>query len=86
LHVTEWWLFLAIRLWETIDAHSGYNFPFSPWCWFPSIQGGAERHDFHHSHNVGSFGMLNIWDPLMGTDKAFRRWKAKQYQLKHNAS
>lgn len=37
---------------ETVDAHSGYLFPFSPWSLIPSIQGGADRHDFHHRYFI----------------------------------
>uniref|UniRef100_A0A7S4PPW2 Fatty acid hydroxylase domain-containing protein n=2 Tax=Paramoeba aestuarina TaxID=180227 RepID=A0A7S4PPW2_9EUKA len=77
-HIMQLSLFYVIRLWETIDAHCGYEFPFSPWCIFPSIQGGADKHDFHHSHNVGNFGIFNIWDPLMGTNKAYLKYLEKK--------
>jgi len=77
-HMAVFWFYLAIRIWETVDAHSGYSFPWSPWSLIKSIQGGSERHDFHHSHNMGNFGMLHIWDRLMGTDKYYNDWKAKQ--------
>lgn len=76
-HAVEVWSYLVIRLWETIDAHSGYSFPWSPWKLLP-FQGGPDRHDFHHSHNVGNYGMLAFWDWICGTDKAYREWKAKQ--------
>jgi len=79
-HLSVFWVYLVLRIWETVDAHSGYNFPFSPWSVFPSIQGGADKHDFHHSHNVGNFGMLHIWDPLMGTDKPYIAWQKKNEQ------
>lgn len=76
-HAYVFWLWLFIRLLETIDAHSGYSFPLSPFHALP-FQGGAERHDFHHSHNVGCFGSFTIfWDWICGTDQAFLEWKAK---------
>jgi methylsterol monooxygenase len=71
-------LFMALRVWETLDAHSGYRLPFSPWGVVLWVQGGAERHDFHHSKNIGNFGMLAFWDRWMGTDRAFKEFKAKQ--------
>jgi len=77
-HMGVFWFYLAIRVWETVDAHSGYEFPWSPWCQLKLIQGGADRHDFHHSHNVGNFGLLHIWDWLMGTDTAYNQWKLKK--------
>jgi len=77
-HAVVLWSYLSIRLWETIDAHSGYSFPWSPWKMIPFIQGGPDKHDFHHSHNVGNFGMLAFWDWVCGTDKPYKEWKAKQ--------
>jgi sterol desaturase/sphingolipid hydroxylase (fatty acid hydroxylase superfamily) len=66
---------LVIRVSETLDAHSNFDFPFSPFSYF-SWQGGARRHEFHHSHNVGCFGSFTtFWDKIMGSDQAF---------LKHN--
>ena len=77
-HPLTVWVWLAVRLWETIDAHSGYSFKFSPFHVF-SWQGGAERHDFHHSHNVGCYGSFTIfWDWLCATDKAFLEFKEKE--------
>jgi sterol desaturase/sphingolipid hydroxylase (fatty acid hydroxylase superfamily) len=55
-HLTTIWLWFFIRLLETLDAHSGYRFPFSPFAWFPNLINGADRHDYHHSHVVGNFG------------------------------
>jgi hypothetical protein len=38
------------RMWETVDAHCGYVFPWSVWNLLQSVQGGTARHDFHHSY------------------------------------
>jgi len=77
-HMGVFWFYLAIRIWETVDAHSGYEFPWSPWSLIKAVQGGSARHDFHHSHNIGNFGLLHIWDWLMGTDAAYNQWKLKK--------
>eukprot|EP00735_Rhodelphis_limneticus_P007021 TRINITY_DN1950_c0_g1::TRINITY_DN1950_c0_g1_i2::g.22942::m.22942 TRINITY_DN1950_c0_g1::TRINITY_DN1950_c0_g1_i2::g.22942 ORF type:complete len:280 (+),score=18.43,sp/Q55D54/MSMOB_DICDI/33.85/1e-38,FA_hydroxylase/PF04116.8/3.2e+03,FA_hydroxylase/PF04116.8/4.3e-19 TRINITY_DN1950_c0_g1_i2:49-840(+) len=75
------WTFLRIA--ETVDAHCGYRFPFTPWQLVSWLQGGAARHDFHHSHNVGSYGSFTkFWDWACGTDVAFREFCAKQDQKK----
>jgi len=72
------WFWLFIRLTETYDAHSGYDFPWQPWKLLP-FQGGADRHDFHHSHNVGNYGaFFTFWDWIGGTDLAYRKWKQEQ--------
>ncbi len=62
-HISQLLLFLALRLWETIDAHSGYDFPFSPWRYLT----GAVNHDLHHSANLGNYGMFPFWDWICGT-------------------
>lgn len=65
-HVFTLWLWLAIRLWETLDVHSGYSFQWSPFHLF-LFQGGPDRHYFHHSHNVGCYGSFTIfWDWITG--------------------
>jgi 4-alpha-methyl-delta7-sterol-4alpha-methyl oxidase len=77
-HVFTFWLWLTLRIIETIDAHSGYDFPLSPFSLLPFVN-GADRHDFHHSHNRGNFGSFFVfWDWIMGTDKPYLEWKAQQ--------
>jgi len=77
-HAIVLWSWLVLRLMETIDAHSGYDFSFSPFSLLP-FQGGARRHDFHHSRNVGCYGSFMIfWDWICGTDAAFLEFEAKR--------
>lgn len=76
-HAVVFWAWLALRISETVDAHSGYSFKFSPFSFLP-FQGGAERHDFHHSNNVGCYGSFTtFWDWIMGTDAAFLEFEAR---------
>lgn len=82
-HIVTWLLWVILRVVETVDAHSGYRFPFSPFSLLP-FQGGSERHFFHHSHNIGSYGsFFNYWDYITGTDRAFREFQ-KNEQQQHN--
>eukprot|EP00002_Diphylleia_rotans_P032612 TRINITY_DN6862_c0_g5_i1.p1 TRINITY_DN6862_c0_g5~~TRINITY_DN6862_c0_g5_i1.p1 ORF type:complete len:276 (-),score=48.30 TRINITY_DN6862_c0_g5_i1:287-1114(-) len=77
-HPVVFLLWFTIRIAETVDAHSGYQFPFSPFEMLLKIQGGSARHDFHHSHNVGSYGSwFKFWDWVCGTDKPFKEYQAK---------
>lgn len=75
-HVLVFWLWLAIRQTEAINAHSGYQFlpdAISKWC------SGGRFHEYHHSHNVGNYGALTtIWDYLMGTDASYLEYEAKR--------
>jgi sterol desaturase/sphingolipid hydroxylase (fatty acid hydroxylase superfamily) len=71
-------VWLVVRVSEIVNSHSGYVVPFSPWEIVPFVQGGADRHEFHHSNNVGSYGSFTkFWDWLAGTDEAFNRFVAQ---------
>ena len=95
-------IWTVLRISEIVDAHSGYELPFSPWeqlrkaimqtfdtayslrvdriaCTLGrvlvhsvaclslttavQVQGGALRHEYHHSHNVGCYGSFTnvLW-------------------------
>jgi len=72
-HVFTFWLWTSFRVIETTDAHSGYNFPFSPFNLLP-FQGGPERHEYHHFYNLGSYGsFFTFWDWFCGTDQPFKK-------------
>lgn len=78
-HVISFWIWLGLRVSESCDSHCGYQLPWSPWCLFPVIQGGAARHEFHHSHNIGNYGSFFVfWDWLCGTDVAWKKFRNEQ--------
>lgn len=70
-HIFTLCIWIVIRLYQTVNAHAGYNFPYvSTQYWFPWVMSGTLAHDFHHQHgkwNYGSF--FNVWDRLMGTHR-----------------
>lgn len=66
-HTATSWLWFTIAILSTLNAHSGYHFPF-----FPS----PEAHDFHHLKFNQNYGMLGVLDRLHGTDTQFRNSKA----------
>jgi len=68
-HFLTWCLWVAIRIYETNDGHSGYAHIDS-----------ASRHAYHHHFPTkGCYGTaLGFWDRVLGTDKHWREWKAKQ--------
>lgn len=75
-HAVTVCLWLFIRISETVDAHSGYIFPWSPFR-VPFLH-GARGHDWHHSHNRGIYGVSKFWDWLLGTDKDFKKDMAEK--------
>lgn len=78
-HLLTLWLWMSVRVLETVEAHCGYHFPWSPSNFLP-LYGGAEFHDFHHrvlytkSGNYASTFMYMDW--LFGTDKDYRKQKS----------
>lgn len=77
-HLITYFVWVVLRMLKTCDAHCGYAFPWSPFgLFFPFNP--AERHDFHHEKNLGSFGsFFLIWDTICGTDADFLAWKKKE--------
>eukprot|EP00357_Protocruzia_adherens_P034525 CAMPEP_0115018730 /NCGR_PEP_ID=MMETSP0216-20121206/29010_1 /TAXON_ID=223996 /ORGANISM="Protocruzia adherens, Strain Boccale" /LENGTH=328 /DNA_ID=CAMNT_0002390041 /DNA_START=120 /DNA_END=1106 /DNA_ORIENTATION=+ len=73
-------LFLAVRMFETYEGHSGYDFSWSPFRLLP-FSGGQEYHDYHHSHNIGNYAsFFTYWDSLFGTNKTFYRYLNKRLE------
>ena len=61
----------VIRTAETLDAHSGYEFSWSPYRLIP-FSGSADYHDFHHTHNVGNFSsFFSLWDTVFNLNRDF---------------
>ena len=59
-------------MFEGIDAHCGYNFPWNPCRILPLSN---ESHNFHHSHNSGVYSNFFIfWDIICGTDKDYNEY------------
>lgn len=67
VHLGTLWIWLFVRVLETLDGHSGYNFK----LWFPHkliYGGGAQPHDEHHSKFNGNFGsFFHHWDKIHGS-------------------
>lgn len=63
---------LFLRMWESVDCHCNYDLPLwlSPWGLLRTVK----RHDFHHSRNIGSYGMFSLWDIALGTGDAYEEW------------
>ncbi|KAK4788959.1 hypothetical protein SAY86_020278, partial [Trapa natans] len=78
-HLLTLWLWMVLRVLETVEAHCGYHFPWSPSNFLP-LYGGADFHDYHHrllytkSGNYSSTFTYMDW--IFGTDKGYRKLKA----------
>ena len=78
LHLATMLVWIVLRLFQAIDAHSGYDFPWSLHNWMP-FWAGAEHHDYHHQMFVGNYASsFRWWDYLFGTDQKYRAYRKRQ--------
>jgi methylsterol monooxygenase len=68
LHVLTMYLWIVARLFQAIDAHSGYEFPWSLHHFLP-FWAGADHHDVHHEKFLGNYASsFRWWDAVMKTE------------------
>ncbi|CAI5485290.1 unnamed protein product [Closterium sp. Naga37s-1] len=72
-HLLTLWLWMSLRVLETVEAHSGFEFPWSPSRFIP-LYGGAEYHDYHHRCVYTDSG--NYSSTFIYMDWNYRRMKA----------
>jgi len=78
VHIVTFFLWLVLRLFETVDGHCGYEFSWSPYRLMP-LSGSSIYHNFHHSHVSGNYGsFFTIWDTICGTNKDFYKYLSKR--------
>ena len=71
IHVFAVFVWYMVRVSETADGHSGYDFPWSIFRVMP-FNTSAAYHDYHHLHNVGNYSSIfRLWDTVFGTNKHF---------------
>lgn len=70
LHIITMYLWIVARLFQAIDAHSGYEFPWSLHAFIP-FWAGADHHDKHHEKFVGNYASsFRWWDKIMDTENS----------------
>ncbi|KAN0034010.1 hypothetical protein ACTFIV_000490 [Dictyostelium citrinum] len=61
------WVWLGVRLYQTVECHSGYDFPWSFTNLIP-FWGGAPFHDYHHEVFIGNYASTFTYlDKIFGT-------------------
>jgi len=79
-HLFTLWVWLLVRVYQTVEAHSGYNFPWNPTRFLP-FWGGAIFHDFHHETFSGNFSStFTYMDWIFGTSKPYYQRKERREQ------
>jgi methylsterol monooxygenase len=78
MHVLTMYLWITLRLLQAIDAHSGYDFPWSLHHILP-FWGGADMHDVHHEKFIGNYASsFRFWDYMMNTRSGSEAFKQKR--------
>lgn len=68
LHLFTMYVWIVCRLFQAIDAHSGYDFPWSLHHIVP-FWAGAEHHDVHHERFIGNYSSsFRWWDYMLDTE------------------
>lgn len=85
LHILTMYTWIVLRLFQAIDAHSGYEFPWSLHHFLP-FWAGADHHDVHHEKFIGNYSSsFRWWDLICGTESgsaAAEKRRAKKVQGK----
>jgi len=72
-HLFTFWQFVVIHIWHSAYDHGGYQFDYCPLQLIP-FSGYVRAHAYHHTHNVGNYGLYyEFWDSLCGTNAAYRK-------------
>jgi sterol desaturase/sphingolipid hydroxylase (fatty acid hydroxylase superfamily) len=70
-HLLTYILWLGCNSFESITAHSGYDFG----AFLPN----AREHGYHHSHFANNYGsFFNIWDRMLSTNKDFLEYEKRR--------
>ncbi|EAU37737.1 C-4 methylsterol oxidase [Aspergillus terreus NIH2624] len=81
LHIFTMYVWIVLRLFQAIDAHSGYEFPWSLHHFLP-FWAGADHHDLHHEKFVGNYSSsFRWWDYFLDTEyspEAIKRRREKK--------
>ncbi|EJT98218.1 hypothetical protein DACRYDRAFT_24694 [Dacryopinax primogenitus] len=77
LHIFTMYAWIVLRLFQAVDSHSGYDFPWSLNKFFP-LWSGADHHDFHHMAFTNNYSTsFRYLDHIFGTDKKYHAYKAR---------
>ena len=85
LHLFTLCLWISLRLFQAVDSHSGYDFPWSLNKFFP-LWAGAEHHDLHHHYFIGNYASsFRWWDYTMDTEAGPEAKAAREERMRLQA-
>ncbi|KAI9736272.1 MAG: C-4 sterol methyl oxidase [Cirrosporium novae-zelandiae] len=73
LHILTMYIWITLRLFQAVDSHSGYDFPWSLHHFLP-FWAGAHHHDVHHEQFIGNYASsFRWWDYCLNTESDMKR-------------
>ncbi|GMM53813.1 methylsterol monooxygenase [Maudiozyma humilis] len=86
LHLFTLCLWVVLRLFQAVDSHSGYDFPWSLNKFLP-FWAGAEHHDLHHHYFIGNYASsFRWWDFYLDTEAGPEAKAAREERMKAKAA
>lgn len=86
LHLFTLCLWVVLRLFQAVDSHSGYDFPWSLNKFLP-FWAGAEHHDLHHHYFIGNYASsFRWWDFYLDTEAGPEAKAAREERMKLKAN
>ncbi|GMM36004.1 methylsterol monooxygenase [Saccharomycopsis crataegensis] len=83
LHLFTVCCWVVTRLFQAVDSHSGYDFPWSLNKFLP-FWAGAEHHDLHHHYFIGNYASsFRWWDYVMDTESGPVAKAAREKRMKN---
>ncbi|KAG8666985.1 C-4 sterol methyl oxidase [Fusarium poae] len=78
LHLFTMYTWIVLRLFQAIDSHSGYDFPWSLRHILP-VWAGAHHHDLHHEKFIGNYASsFTWWDYCLDTEAGAEAHKRRR--------
>lgn len=85
LHLFTINVWISLRLFQAIDSHSGYEFPWSLHHFLP-FWAGADHHDEHHHFFIGSYSSsFRWWDFFLDTEAGPHAKKKREEKMRLKA-
>jgi len=78
LHILTMYAWIVLRLFQAVDAHSGYELPWSLHHFLP-FWAGADHHDVHHEKFIGNYASsFRWWDYVLDTEAGSASYAARR--------
>jgi len=86
IHIITSIIFVYARLIDTIEGHSGYDFPYTMTRWMP-LTVTSNYHNYHHLVNIGNYAsQFTIWDSIFGSNTSYYEHVEKELKTKDKGS